>query len=135
MGRIVTPVRVTNFVDRKKTIQCDALVDTGASHLILPIAWKNRLGNLLELRTVEMVTATQKTIDAYVYCTVLIEVEGFKPIASEVIFVEMEPKEGQYEPLIGYIVLEQAQIGVYMVGHRLVPVKNLDLKYIICRVL
>ena len=47
---------------------------------------------------------------------------------SEVVFVDMTPEDGQYEPLIGYIVLEQSQAAVDMLGHRLVQVKRLDLK-------
>jgi len=33
-----------------------------------------------------------------------------------------------YEPLAGYIALEQSMAAVDMVGHRLVPVKHMDLK-------
>ena len=39
----------------------------------------------------------------------------------------MEPRNG-FEPLLGYIVLEQSQAAVDMLGHRLVKVKYLDLK-------
>ncbi len=46
----------------------------------------------------------------------------------EVLFVEMKPQNGTYEPLIGYIILEQCQAAVDMVGHRLVHVKRMDLK-------
>lgn len=34
----------------------------------------------------------------------------------------------EYEPLLGYIILEQAQAAVDMLGHRLVPVKYIDMK-------
>ncbi len=54
--------------------------------------------------------------------------EGFRPIFSEVIYVDMTPKEGRFEPLLGYIPLEQSQAAVDMLGHRLVYVKRLDLK-------
>ena len=47
---------------------------------------------------------------------------------NEILFVDMEPANGDYEPLIGYIILEQAQAAVDMLGHRLVPVKGMDLK-------
>ncbi len=40
----------------------------------------------------------------------------------------MEPADGIYEPLIGYIVLEQAQAAVDRLGHRLVHVRKVDLK-------
>ncbi len=57
-----------------------------------------------------------------------IKIEGFRPVFTEVVFVEMKPADGQYEPLLGYIVLEQCQAAVDMLGHRLVHVKRLDLK-------
>ena len=39
-------------------------------------------------------------------------------------FLNMTPdKEGLYEPLLGYVILEQAQAAVDMLGHRLVQKK------------
>jgi hypothetical protein len=41
----------------------------------------------------------------------------------------MQPHEdGEYEPLVGYIALEQAGAAVDMLGDRLVHVKRVDLK-------
>jgi hypothetical protein len=45
-----------------------------------------------------------------------------------VLFIDLNPEDGIYEPLLGYIVLEQSQAGVDMLGHRLVPIKHMDLK-------
>jgi hypothetical protein len=59
---------------------------------------------------------------------VQIQIEGCRPIFSEVLFVDMEPEEGKYEPLVRYIVLEQSQAAVDTLGHRLIHVKRLDLK-------
>lgn len=42
--------------------------------------------------------------------------------------VDMEPDDGEYEPLLGYLVLEQCGAAVDMIGHRLIPVKYMDLK-------
>ena len=39
-----------------------------------------------------------------------------------------EAKDGEYEPLLGYIILEQAQAAVDMLSHRLGPVKYIDCK-------
>ncbi len=96
--------------------------------MILPIAWRDRLGELRLLEEVEMETASQTTVKGQVCGPVEIRVEGFRPIFTEVIFIEMQPTDGIYDPLVGYIVLEQCQAAVDMVGHRLVPVKYLDLK-------
>jgi len=128
MGRIITSIKIDNVVDPTKSIRCDALVDTGASLMVLPTAWRERLGNLETVRRVELETATQDTVLADVCGPVKIQIEGFEPIYSEVLFLEMHPHDGIFDPLIGYIVLEQSQAAVDLVGHRLVHVKHLDLK-------
>jgi predicted aspartyl protease len=128
MGRIVASVKIDNVLDASKSLRCDALVDTGASHMVLPAAWKERLGLLESTRTIELETATQTIVTGEVCGPVRIQVEGFPAIYNEVLFVEMKPADGEYEPLIGYLVLEQSQAGVDMLGHRLIPIKHMDLK-------
>jgi len=128
MGRIAAFVTIENATEPEKRVECDALVDTGASHMILPVAWRQRLGEMKELGMVEMETADQRLLEGTVCGPVKIQIEGFRPVFSEVVFVEMKPEDGQYEPLVGYIVLEQSQAAVDMLGHRLVHVKRLDLK-------
>ena len=128
VGRIIASVTITNIADESKSLRCDALVDTGTSLMVLPVAWKDRLGNLQTGGRIELETATQETVMGEVCGPVRIQVEGFRQIFSEVMFVEMKPADGIYDPLIGYIVLEQSQAGVDMLGHRLVPVKHMDLK-------
>jgi predicted aspartyl protease len=128
MGRIIASVKIDNVSDPSKSIRCDALVDTGASFMVLPSAWRDRLGNLEFMTEVEMETATQETIKGVVCGPVRIQIEGFRPIHNDVAFVEMTPEDGEYEPLIGYLVLEQSQAAVDMLGHRLVQVKHMDLK-------
>lgn len=128
MGRINATVRIKNILEPDSHITCDALVDTGAANMVLPLAWKERLGNLTTIREVECETATQELVSAEVCGPVEICVEGFPPIFSEVLFLEMNPSEGEYEPLIGYIILEQCQIAVDMLGHRLLHAKKVDLK-------
>lgn len=128
MGRIVASVIIENLTDPSVTLRCDALVDTGTSFMVLPNAWKDRLGSLEVLDKINLETATQEIVTGEICGPVKIRVEGFRPIFNEVLFVEMNPENGIYEPLIGYIVLEQCQAGVDMLGHRLVPVKHMDLK-------
>ncbi len=109
-------------------MRCDALVDTGASHMTLPTAWRERLGELEEFRTLELESATQETVRGTVCGPARLRIEGFPQVMTEVIFIKMEPQDGEYEPLIGYIPLEQSQAAVDMLGHRLIKVKYLDLK-------
>jgi len=128
MGRIVTRVEVSNPIEPAATIVCDALVDTEAAWLTLPASWKPRLGNLRLSRQVELETADQRTVRGEICGPVSIEVEGFGAVSGEVAFLDMTPGDGGLEPLLGYIVLEQAQVAVDMIGHRLVAIKHADLK-------
>jgi len=128
VGRISVKVRIRNLLETDRVLTCDALVDTGSAHMVLPRAWKDRLGNLATMRHIECETATQQVVEAEVCGPVEIRLEGFEPVASEVLFLDMEPEDGVYEPLVGYIVLEQAQAAVDMLGHRLIHVKKSDLK-------
>ena len=128
MGRIVSNVRITNLLEGKSVITCDALVDTGAAYMVLPKAWKERIGKINTVREIDCETATQETVKGEVCRPVEIIIEGFEPIYSEVLFLDMKPLDGVYEPLIGYIILEQSQAAVDMLGHRLVHVKKADLK-------
>ncbi|MDQ2936454.1 MAG: hypothetical protein M3R67_02995 [Acidobacteriota bacterium] len=130
LGRIVASVTIENAADLSKGLTCDALVDTGASLMVLPGVWKDRFGNLESGARIEVETATQEVVPAEVCGPVRIQIEGFRAIFNEVAFVDMKPADGEYEPLIGYIVLEQSQAGVDMLGHRLVPIKHMDLKSI-----
>ena len=128
MGRIVASVRIDNPADPSRSIRCDALVDTGASHMVLPRAWRDRLGSLEVMDSVSLETATQETVRGEVCGPVRIQIEGFRPIYNEVVFLDMTPEDGTYEPLLGYIILEQSQAAVDMLGHRLIHVKRMDLK-------
>ncbi|MBM4298984.1 MAG: hypothetical protein FJ143_14710 [Deltaproteobacteria bacterium] len=128
MGRIVASVRIENPADPSARIRCDALVDTGASFMVLPSAWRDRLGKLDSVGRVPLETATQETVEGEVCGPVRIQIEGFRPVYNEVLFLDMTPENGEFEPLLGYVILEQSQAAVDMLGHRLIPVKRMDLK-------
>ncbi len=128
VGRISVKVRIRNLLEPDHVLTCDALVDTGSAYLVLPRVWKNSLGNLATMRYIDCETATQQVVKGEVCAPVEIRLEGFEPVSGEVLFLDMEPEDGVYEPLVGYIVLEQAQAAVDMLGHRLIHVKKSDLK-------
>ncbi len=96
--------------------------------MVLPKAWKERMGKLNTVREIDCETATQEIIKGEVCGPVEIKMESFEPVYSEVLFLDMNPTDGIYEPLIGYIILEQSQAAVDMLGHRLVHAKKTDLK-------
>ena len=128
MGRIVASVKIENPSDPTARLRCDALVDTGSSFLVLPSVWRDRLGKLDDLGKIQLETATQETVEGEVCGPVRIQIEGFRPIHNEVLFLDMKPENGEYEPLIGDVILEQSQAAVDTLGHRLVAVKRMDLK-------
>jgi len=128
MGRIIATVDVSNVKQPECALKLDALVDTGASYLALPLSWKERLGTFESEGEIELQTATQEVIKGIVCGPVKIKVEGFRSIYNEVLFLEMKPENGKYEPLLGYIVLEQCGAAVDTIGHRLLPVKYMDAK-------
>jgi hypothetical protein len=128
MGRIVTLVTVANALYPVREIRCEFLVDTGTAALVLPAAWRGRLGPLPLVRTVDMQMADQRTVRGEVHGPVRIQIAGFDPVINEVVFIDMAPRDGSYEPLLGYVILEQSRAVVDEVGHRLVSVRHLDLK-------
>ena len=59
---------------------------------------------------------------------VRIQLEGFRRVTGEAIFVEMAPGEHGYQPLVGYTVLKKAGAAVDMVSHQLIARRHYDLK-------
>lgn len=128
MGRIIAETTVTNRFDDDKSIACGMLVDTGAGALILPSSWKNRLGEFVRSEPVELQLANQEVIRGEACGPVEIRIQGFRPVWNEVIFLESDESDEEPDPLLGYVILEQAQAAVDMLGHRLVPVQYIDMK-------
>src|SRR5688572_26996808 len=117
MGRILSQVTVRNALQRDKEITFDGLVDTGASHMVLPSTWKSRLGDLRQTQRVALSLANKETVEGEVFGPVEVEIEGFRPVFTEVLFVEMQPvADARYEALIGYTVLEMIPAAVDMIG-------------------
>ncbi|MCK4340358.1 MAG: hypothetical protein KAY37_01375 [Phycisphaerae bacterium] len=129
MGRIVTQVKLANFADPNRTLSLSVLVDTGAAYITLPNAWRESLGEVEQLAEIEVEMADQSVKKGVVCGPLRVKIGEFRPIMAEVVFLDMQPDEdGEYEPLLGYIALEQAGAAVDMLGHRLVHVKRVDLK-------
>ena len=127
MGRIIAQTEITNPLDEGdegKSVAAGMLVDIGAGALVLPVSWKEKLGNFLHEEPVELGLANGDTVRGEACAPVKIEIEGFRLVFNEVLFIAGEDAE----PLIGYVILEQAQAAVDMVGHRLVRVPYVDLR-------
>jgi hypothetical protein len=128
MGRLTASVTIQNILEPGHELRCDGLIDTGAYCLTLPLAWKERLGPFPMMERVQLETADHRLVDGELCGPARIQIEGFRAIAGEVLFMDMQPTDGRYEPLVGYLTLEQAGIAVDLVGHRLLRVPHLDLK-------
>ncbi|CAN5135874.1 hypothetical protein BH20ACI1_BH20ACI1_12580 [soil metagenome] len=124
MGIIIMPVTVSNTNNPENHISFEGLVDTGETFLTLPKIWKEKLGDLEKLEEVEMEMANGELRPGEVCGPVAIKIGNFRKIFGEVLFMEMEAdKDGNYEPLIGYLPLEAIPAGVDMLNHRLFKVK------------
>src|SRR5262245_57290107 len=123
VGKVIVWVAVANVLDPARRLEFSALVDTGTFGLVLPLAWKEHLGELTEAGVVEIETADRRIVTAEVRGPVRIQIEGFRRVTGEVIFVDMEKSARGYEPLVGYTVLELSGVAVDMVSHSLVARK------------
>lgn len=78
--RIFCQVAIENITNGHERLELSALVDTGASLLTLPKAWKEKLGDLQTIGDVELETAAQTTISGEICGPVKIQIEGFRPV-------------------------------------------------------
>jgi len=129
MGQIFVELTIANRLEPNRSMSCQAMVDTGAFGLILPSAWKAQLGDLPDLTLVDLEMADQSIATAEIRGPVSVQLEGFRRVNSEVIFVDMVPRaDGSYQPLVGYTVLELANVVIDMRRHCLVAKKYYMLK-------
>ena len=129
MGRIIAQVKISNPLDQGKDFEFSALVDTGASYLTLPTQWKEKLGQFSLSQKTRVILGDESAIEGEICGPVQVEVDQFRPIHTEVLFIPMQPQEdGKYQPLLGYIPLESIPVAVDMLGHGLVAVKGVDCK-------
>ncbi len=127
MGRIVVTIRVSNPMAPEFAFDCKALVDTGASRLVLPEAWRDRLGPLAT-GVMPVKLADQRVFDAECCGPVKIEIDGLGYGHSDIAFLPLEPEyHGEYLPLLGYIALESMGAAVDLRNDRLIAVP-LDLR-------
>ena len=67
--------------------QCSSIQERGA--LILPMAWKERLGNFKRSEVVELQLANHEVLRGEACWPVEIKIDGFRPVSNEVVFVDM----------------------------------------------
>ena len=114
MGRVVEKVKFTNVFDPEKSVEVDALIDTGATMIVLPQDIVDRLG-LRKIREANVRYGNNKREVKPVYRAVTVEIQG----RATVLEVLAEPEGSQ--PLIGHVVLEILDLLVDASARRVVP--------------
>ena len=114
MGKVVERVRITNIFHPEKSVEVDALIDTGAAMVVLPQNIVDKLG-LRKVREVKVRYSNNKIEMKPVYRAVIIEILG-----REGTFDVIGEEEGS-QPLIGQVVLEVLDLVVDPRTRRLIP--------------
>ncbi len=114
MGKIIETLKITNFLDPTKSVEVEAIVDTGATMMILPENIVNELG-LEKIEEVRVKYADNRTGTKTIYGGVRLELKGRAGI-----FDVLAENEGS-QPLIGQIVLERLDLVVEPGAKRIIP--------------
>ena len=134
MGRTIEKVTVQSFEDildaRKgrieqaqiRTVEVEALVDTGAAHLCLPPSVIERLG--LSHSQTRWVRTANGAVERRIFMGASITVQGRTEHMSVMENDESTP------PLLGYIVLEALDLVVDPKAHQVIPNPAHDGKWI-----
>lgn len=114
MGKVIENLRITNLLDPEKSVEAEAVIDTGATMLVLPQNLINELG-LKKMREVNVKYANNKTEVKSIYGVVTVEIKGR---AGE--FNALTEAEGS-QPLVDQIVLEQLDLVVDSSSRTVIP--------------
>lgn len=114
MGKVIEKVNVTNLLDTTKSIEIEAVIDTGATMIVLPQNIVDELG-LKKIREVKVKYANNKTEPKSVYGVVTLEIKG--RTGNFDVLAEVEGSQ----PLIGQVVLEILDLVVDPRTRKLIP--------------
>ncbi len=114
MGKVVEKVKFTNVFDPARSVEVEALIDTGATMISLPQKVVDELG-LRKFEEVSVRYGNNKTEVKPVYGVVSVEIKG----RAGDFDVLAEPKDIQ--PLVGQIVLEQLDLIVDPGARSVIP--------------
>jgi len=103
MGKVVEKIKIVNVFEPEKKVEVEAVIDTGATMLVLPQDIINKL-NLRKMREVKVRYANTEVEKKSIYGVVTVEICGR---AGE-FNVLAEPEGAQ--PLVGQIILEQLDL-------------------------
>ena len=114
MEKVIEKAKITNLLDPAKSAVVEAVIDTGATMLVLPQNLVKELG-LKKIREVRVKYANNSTESKSIYGVVTVEIKGrtgnFDALAEE---------EGS-QPLIGQVILEILDLVVDPRTRQLIP--------------
>ncbi|MEW5766389.1 MAG: retroviral-like aspartic protease family protein [bacterium] len=99
MGKVIEKVKITNLLETMKSIEIDAVIDTGATMVVLPHNIVKELG-LKKIREVKVKYANNSTESKSIYGVVTIEIKGRTGNFDVLAEAEGSP------PLIGQVALK-----------------------------
>jgi len=105
MGKVIERIKITNLFNLKKKVEIDAVIDTGATMIVLPQDIVKKLG-LKKVRKAKVRYANNKTELKSIYGVVTITIKGRKgnfDVLAEV---------NGAQPLVGQVVLETLDLVV-----------------------
>lgn len=114
MGKVVERIRIVNVFEPQRAIDIDAVIDAGATMLVLPQDVIDEL-NLRKMREARVRYANNKTEVKAIYGVVTVEMYGR---AGE--FNALAEPEGA-QPLVGQIILGQLDLIVDPIARRVIP--------------
>jgi clan AA aspartic protease len=114
MGRVVETIKLTNVFDPSRSVEMQALVDTGATMLVVPIDIAEQMG-LQKVRDVEVQYANGEIASKTIFGIVRVDLKGrfgnFDVLAES----------AGSQALIGQIVLEELDLVVDLKKRALAP--------------
>jgi clan AA aspartic protease len=99
MGKVIEKIKLTNIYDTAKSMEIDAVIDTGATMLVLPQNLVEEL-ELRKIREAKVKYANNQTQLKPVYSAVIVEIKG--RVGTFDVLAETEGSQ----PLVGQVVLE-----------------------------
>jgi clan AA aspartic protease len=114
MGKVIEKVKLTNLFEPTKSVEIEAVVDTGATMLVLPQPVVEELG-LKKIGDRRVRYANNQIHVKPVYRGVILELKGRDDIFS--VLAEVEGSD----PLVGQIVLEALDFVVDMSAKTVIP--------------
>lgn len=114
MGRVIEKVKITNLFEPAKSIEVEAVIDTGATMVVLPQNIIDELG-LKKIREARVRYANNRVESKSIYGVVAVEIKGR---AGN--FDVLAEAEGS-QPLIGQVVLEILDLVVDCRTRTLIP--------------